>query len=123
MLERLMVAHCDRLIIVAVLFIVAGLFVVRRPDPVGSFGWMTIGWSVVNILIALPGRLSPKVDPKTIDDLLAFNLGLNVAYVAVGITLLVLGNPRVRGAGIAVMVQGINLLVLDGYLYSQIVNG
>ena len=118
-----MVAHCDRLIIVAALFIVAGLFVVRRPDPVGSLGWMTIGWSVVNILIALPGRLSPKVDPKTIDDLLAFNLGLNVAYVAVGITLLVLGNPRVRGAGIAVMVQGINLLVLDGYLYSQIVNG
>jgi len=123
MLERLMVAHCDRLIVVAVLFIVAGLLVVRRPDPVGSFGWMTIGWSVVNILIALPGRLSPKVDPKTIDDLLAFNLGLNVAYVAVGVTLLVLGNPRVRGAGIAVMVQGINLLVLDGYLYSQIVNG
>ena len=84
---------------------------------------MTIGWSVVNILIALPGRMNPKVDPKTIDDLLAFNLGLNVAYVAVGITLLVLGNPRVRGAGIAVIVQGINLLVLDGYLYSKIVSG
>jgi hypothetical protein len=46
-----------------------------------------------------------------------------VAYVAVGITLLVLGNPRVRGAGIAVIVQGVNLLVLDGYLYSKIVSG
>jgi hypothetical protein len=122
-LESLMVAHCDRLIIVAIAFIVLGIFLMRRPDPVGSFGWMTIGWSVVNILIAVPGRINPKVDPKTIDDLLAFNLGLNVAYVAVGITLLVLGNPRVRGAGIAVIVQGVNLLVLDGYLYSKIVNG
>lgn len=113
--------HCLRLLVLAAVGVITGLAVARRPDPVGSFGWMTAGWSLVNAVIALPGFLKPTLDPRTFDDFLAFNLGLNFAYIGVGLVLWRMGTARARGAGLAVAIQGLILLVLDGYLYWAVV--
>ncbi|MEO1629621.1 MAG: hypothetical protein AAFU38_02495, partial [Bacteroidota bacterium] len=56
-------------------------------------------------------------------DILLFNLGLNVAYSAVGATLAAVsyrgvdGNLSVRGHGAALILQGLGLFVLDGIAY------
>ena len=98
-----------------------------------SFGGMTAGWGAVNVGIAAVGGLA--LDPpattlggalsaeRTYHDILLLNLGLNVAYVGVGGTLLAAGArgvasaPEWRGAGTALIVQGAGLLVLDGIAF------
>jgi hypothetical protein len=113
--------HCFRLLIISALFIIGGGVIARRPDPIGAFGWMSVAWSIVNALIALPGFLNSKIEPHKFGPFLAFNLGLNFAYIGVGVTMAWLGNPRVKGAGIAVAIQGVVLLVLDAILYQRTV--
>ena len=50
------------------------------------------------------------------------NLGLNAAYISTGITLATPkeASRRSKGFGVAVAVQGLALLALDGYLLWQI---
>ena len=63
-----------------------------------------------------------------LDRFLWFNIGLDVGYVAVGVTLAVVGWRLTRslaliGAGIGVIVQGIALALLDLVLASLITRG
>ena len=97
------------------------------------FGAMSAGWGAVNVGIATVGLLSsnaPAPDPSVVlsaerqfHDILLFNLGLNVAYSAVGGTMLGAGYQGVsnadrwRGFGTALILQGAGLLVLDGIAF------
>ena len=97
------------------------------------FGAMSAGWGAVNVGIATVGLLAadaPFPTPGAVlaaerqfHDILLFNLGLNVAYSAVGGTMLGAGYQEVsnasrwRGFGTALIVQGAGLLVLDGIAF------
>ena len=98
-----------------------------------NFGAMTAGWGAVNVGIAAAGLLAttpPAAAPAAVldaerqfHDILLFNLGLNVAYSAVGGTMLAAGfrdvtnAARWRGFGSALILQGAGLLVLDGIAF------
>ena len=97
------------------------------------FGAMSAGWGVVNVGIAAGGLLAsgpPPMDPggllaaeRQFHDILLFNLGLNVAYSAVGATMMgasyygVDNRGRWRGFGTSLILQGVGLLVLDGIAF------
>jgi hypothetical protein len=94
---------------------------------------MSAGWGVVNVGIAAGGLLAAGPSPSELDallaaerqfhDILLFNLGLNVAYSAVGATMLgasyygVENAGRWRGFGTSLILQGAGLLVLDGIAF------
>jgi len=104
-----------------------------EPSTRWHFGVMSAGWGVVNVGIAAGGLLASGPPPATPDavlaaerrfhDVLLFNLGLNVAYAAVGATMLGAGRygaengGRWRGFGTALILQGAGLLVLDGIAF------
>jgi hypothetical protein len=97
------------------------------------FGAMAAGWGLVNVGIATVGLIGSAPPPAELDavlaaerqfhDILLFNLGLNVAYAAVGGTMLGAGYRGVsnagrwRGFGTALVLQGAGLLVLDGIAF------
>jgi len=97
------------------------------------FGGMTAGWGAVNVGIATVGLWAsspPAPNPAAVlaaerqfHDILLFNLGLNVAYSAVGGTMLAAGYRDVaaagrwRGFGTSLILQGAGLLVLDGIAF------
>jgi hypothetical protein len=97
------------------------------------FGAMSAGWGVVNVGIATAGLLGSAAPPpdltavlaaeRQFHDILLFNLGLNVAYSAVGATMLGAGYrdvsnaERWRGFGTSLVLQGAGLLVLDGIAF------
>jgi hypothetical protein len=127
--------HVDRLIIWAVLSIIAGIggvVLARRarpvPDLLHHFAIQTGAWGVVNLVIALIARQGLQLRDYTamvrLDRFLWFNNGLDVGYIAVGITLAVCGWRLQRrglvGAGLGVSVQGLVLLLLDLRLSSII---
>jgi sulfite exporter TauE/SafE len=94
---------------------------------------MSAGWGVVNVGIAAGGLLAsgaPPTEPgalvaaeRQFHDILLFNLGLNVAYSAVGATMLgasyygVDNVDQWRGFGASLILQGVGLLVLDGIAF------
>lgn len=97
------------------------------------FGGMTAGWGAVNVGIAAVGlwaggppaadRAAVLAAERQFHDILLFNLGLNVAYSAVGGTMLAAGYRdinaagRWRGFGTSLLLQGAGLLVLDGIAF------
>ena len=99
-----------------------------------AFGLQSAAWGAVNTGIAVVG-LAGGADAPTADlaaalgaengyaDVLLVNLGLNVGYAAVGATLWAVSgrgvpNPDAwRGHGVALVVQGAGLFVLDGVAY------
>jgi len=94
---------------------------------------MSAGWGAVNVGIATVGLLTTSAAPtdpaallaaeRQFHDILLFNLGLNVAYSAVGATMLGAGYrdvahaARWRGFGTSLILQGAGLLVLDGIAF------
>lgn len=92
-------------------------------DPwLRSFGAMHAGWCAVNLAIALPGLLRPKPidDLAKLREFLALNLGLNVAYIGIGGTMMTLGRGSIHAFGAAIVVNGLALLALDAWLMSQL---
>ena len=98
------------------------------------FGAMSAGWGAVNVGIAAAGLLGTPSTPlpnpaarlaaeRQFHDILLFNLGLNVAYSAVGGTMLGAGYrdvqnaARWRGFGTSLILQGVGLMVLDGIAF------
>lgn len=86
------------------------------------FAIQTGAWGAVDALLALaatPGLALRDYDGVTsLDRFLWFNCGLDVGYVAVGITLAWCGWKLARsrglvGAGLGVGIQGMALLLLD----------
>ena len=108
-------------------------------DAEGAPGWRAFGlqsaaWGAINTGIAVVGLAGGAAEPtadwaaalaaeNTYADILLVNLGLNVGYAAVGTTLWAVSgrgvsNPAAwRGHGIALIVQGAGLFVLDTVAY------
>lgn len=124
MIEALLRDHLVRLTVWSVVSLTIGLLMaMRRPKDLLA-GWvvLTIGWSIVNLIIAIPGLLRPTPQELVpLREFLWLNMGLNVGYLGVAVTLIVMGRERpfARGAGIAVGIQGLALLILDGVLLFQ----
>ena len=122
-------AHLTRILVWGAASVLAGslvlaLLVARR---VGSplllhFAIQTAAWGAIDLLIAAVARrglaLRDVGGATRLDRFVWFNNGLDVGYVAVGLTLAIVGWTLGRrlglvGAGIGIVVQGLALLVLD----------
>jgi MFS family permease len=76
--------------------------------------WLVCGiWCFVNCIIALAGLVGTPAALPALRRLLLINAGLDVVYVAVGAVLLSRRSLRLRGSGLAVVVQGLFLLIFD----------
>ena len=102
-----------------------------RPEssPLKHFGVQTAAWGAVELGVALlllrSLSLRDLSGATQLDRLLWMNIGLDVGYALVGITLVVVGWRAVRrfglvGAGIAIVMQGAALAILDLLFASQI---
>ena len=86
------------------------------------FAIQTAVWGVIDLIIAIFARrgltLRDVSGATRLDRFIWFNNGLDVGYVAVGLTLAILGWHLGRrlglvGAGVGIVVQGLGLLILD----------
>lgn len=132
-------SHLWRVLIWGAASLVAGLAVLfrTRPEQAGwrGFAIQTALWGVINLGIVGWAFRSGLGDPATAlvpalaaedgyGNILLLNLGLNIGYMAVGLTLALaagygLARPRtVRGHGLGLVVQGLGLLVLDWVAYT-----
>lgn len=93
------------------------------------FGIQTGAWGAVELGVALlllrSLSLRDLAGATQLDRMLWMNIGLDLGYALVGVTLAVVGWRAVRrlgmvGAGIAIVVQGGALVVMDLLLASQI---
>jgi hypothetical protein len=101
----------------------------QRTTLLELFALVTAAWGAVDVALALWGMQSLAVRDLAaatrLDRFLWLNVGLDVGYVMVGVTLLIVGWRAVRragliGAGIAVIVQALALVILDLLLAAQI---
>lgn len=101
----------------------------RRSSLLTHFGIQTAAWGGLTLALALGGlqrlQLRDLAGATRLDRLLWLNIGLDIGYVMVGVTLLLFGWRVLRrlglvGAGLAVVVQGSALALLDLVLASQI---
>jgi hypothetical protein len=95
-----------------------------RHAGIQSAAWGAVDFAIV--VFAWRG-LSPRDGAGAIalDRVLWLNIGLDIGYAMVGLTLLIIGLGRPRrpglvGAGAAVIVQGVALAVLDAILSAAI---
>lgn len=109
-----------------------GLLKARRTESalVQHFAIQTLAWGLVDAVIVLWAvrslHLRDLAGATALDRFLWLNVGLDVGYVMVGITLGILGWRLGRrlglvGAGMGVIVQGLALLVLDLQLSAVLV--
>ena len=122
-------AHLTRVLLWGATSVVAGslvlaLLAVRR---IGSplllhFAIQTVAWGAIDSALAIVARrglTDRDVSGATrLDRFIWFNNGLDVGYIAVGLTLAIVGWQLGRrlglvGAGVGIVVQGLALLILD----------
>jgi len=122
-------AHLSRILLWGGASVVAGslvlaLLAIRRVSSplLLHFAIQTAAWGAIDLFIALLARrglAERDVSGATrLDRFIWFNNGLDVGYVAVGLTLALVGWNLGRrlglvGAGMGIIVQGLALLVLD----------
>jgi hypothetical protein len=105
---------------------------IRRTESVllTHFAIQSLAWGIVDLAIALWARhglaLRDLSGAVSLDRFVWLNIGLDVGYIGVGVTLALLGwriGPRrgLIGAGLGVAVQGLALTVLDLQLAAGIV--
>lgn len=103
-----------------------------RSPLLTHFAIQTAAWGAVDLAIcavAWPSlALRDLAGAISLDRFLWFNIGLDAGYVAVGVTLAIVGWRLSRslalvGAGIGVIVQGLALALLDLLLASMITRG
>ena len=101
----------------------------RRSALLEHFGLQTAAWGAVVVALAAMARasLGPRdlASATRLDRLLWLNVGLDIGYALVGITLALIGwrlgrRLGLMGAGLAVVIQGIALALLDLMLATQI---
>lgn len=94
------------------------------------FGIQTLAWGAIDLLIvgwAQRGlELRDRAAAVSLDRFVWLNIGLDIGYVLVGLTLAILGWRLGRrlglvGAGLGVVVQGLALVVLDLQLTTHLV--
>jgi len=129
-------AHLVRLIVwggasLLVGTVLLGLLRIRghRSALLDHFGIQTTAWGGIELALGL-GRLHQLklrdlAGATRLDRILWLSIGLDLGYVMVGVTLLVLGWSLARragliGAGLAVIVQGLALALLNLVLAGQI---
>jgi hypothetical protein len=104
---------------------------IRQPPSalLKHFGIQTAIWGAVELGVALSLLRSLALRDLSgatrLDRMLWMNIGLDVGYVLVGVTLAVVGWRAVRrlgliGAGVAIILQGAALAVIDLVLVGQI---
>jgi len=122
-------AHLNRLLVWGAASVLVGTLLlafltVRR---IGSplllhFAVQTAVWGAIDLVIAVVARrglaLRDVSGATRLDRFVWFNNGLDVGYVAVGLTLAIVGWQLGRrlglvGAGVGIVVQGLALLLLD----------
>ena len=101
----------------------------HRSSLLEHLGIQTTLWGVIDLALAMLGlrglELRDLASATRLDRFLWLNIGLDAGYVMVGVTLLVFGwrapqRPGLVGAGLAVIVQGSGLAILDLLLAGQI---
>ena len=101
----------------------------RRSALLEHFGLQTAGWGAAEAAFGMAARASlaarDLAGATRLDRLLWLNIGLDGGYVLVGVTLIVTGWMLGRrlgliGAGLAIVLQGIALALLDLLLAGQI---
>jgi hypothetical protein len=94
----------------------------NQPPWKSDFQLMLIAWNVVNLAIVFFSWNTRPGELASTREFLALNLGLNVAYLAAGLTsaLPVASTARMRGFGFAIALQGVALLALDTWLYFRL---
>lgn len=129
-------SHLLRLLVWSAVSILAGTAVLawlhaglRRSDLLKHFAVQTAAWGAVEALMTawFWMALAPRdlASATRLDRILWLNIGLDVGYVLVGTTLVVAGLKMgrrlgVAGAGMAIIVQGAALALLDLVLAAQI---
>lgn len=129
--------HLVRLLVWATLSVLTGtallaMLRMRRADSplLTHFAIQSAAWGTVDLVIALWAHrrlaLRDLESAVALDRFVWFNVGLDLGYVAVGVTLALLGWRVTRrlglvGAGLGVIVQGLALAVLDLQLAAGIV--
>lgn len=122
-LKPLMLAHLNRLEWYSMVTFLGGLAfpLVLQNRMALMFGVVFAGWSAVNIIIAVIGKKAPP--PRSIiafARLLAVNMIANQFYIIFGMGFAFFAEtPDWQGAGWAITLQGLALLVLDGRLLKQ----
>jgi hypothetical protein len=122
-------AHVARLLLWGAASLVTGLgcwafWSIKRVDSalLRHYAVQTGAWGAVDIVLALAARptlaLRDYDGVTSLDRFLWFNCGLDVGYIAVGITLAWCGwklakSKGLVGAGLGVITQGAALLLLD----------
>jgi len=89
-----------------------------RPRDLWRHFWFMSGvWGLIDGLIAWFAALGEPRAPWDLLPILKLNTGLDVLYIGVGLILFSRANPRLRGFGLAVIVQGAFLFAFDGYYW------
>ena len=127
--------HLIRLGVWALFSIVFGVVILlakRQNLAAQHFSVQFIVWGLIDGIIVLFGlRDNSRPDLVAaikLREFLWLNEGLDAGYVAVGITLIIVGrwskvnSASLIGAGLGVMIQGFLLLLLDGLLLWQLPN-
>jgi hypothetical protein len=132
MILQLLHEHGFRLVVWSTISLILGSLVALRQtrsrpenaDPskfMLGFGSITAGWSLINFVFAfLTLTTNAPPEKQALIDMLHVNQILNVGYIVAGIILLFNNRAYGRGAGLAVTIQGIGLLVLDGVLTEHV---
>ena len=90
----------------------------RRPGEYWRAFWFMSGlWGLIDGAIAWYTLLGDWPDPATLVNILRVNAGLDLLYIAAGVALLTRVGPRPRGFGLAVLIQGLFLFLLDGHFW------
>lgn len=129
-------AHLVRLLVWAAGSLLAGTALLawlqvgrRRSALLEHFGLQTAGWGAAEMAFGAIARASlaarDLAGATRLDRLLWLNIGLDGGYVLVGVTLAVTGWVLGRrlgliGAGLAIVLQGVALALLDLLLAGQI---
>jgi hypothetical protein len=129
-------AHLMRLVVWGAASILVGTALLawlrigtRRSPLLEHFAIQTVAWGAVDLALSAVayGSLGPRdlAGATRLDRVLWLNMGLDVGYVLVGLTLLATGwrldrRAGLIGAGIGIIVQGMALLLLDLLLTAQI---
>jgi hypothetical protein len=104
-----------QLIIWSVVWLVAaviGLWRTKR-EVWRGFWFVTGIWCSIDAAIGIAGLMGTIAPLPDLRWLLLTNAGLDVLYVAVGVVLATRPRPVLRGAGWAVVIQGLFLLLFD----------
>lgn len=94
----------------------AGLYA-RPGDFWRSFWFMSGLWGLIDGLIAWYGLVGPAQAADRLMQILRLNSGIDVLYVIAGAYMMTRAKPRIRGFGLAVVLQGLFLLGFDGYFW------